>query len=338
MKEPRYFILLIRNFLRNLRNVLTSPGTTSTSTNSDLESVQTSAYGESKEPGWWARNWLNMLFLTVAFGVGSFVILALIMGYNSYLTLLHTMDVEELAKWGTFGDYVGGLSGSIFNFFSFVLLLLTILLQVQEMRYSREELEKTTEALRRQNENQKHINFENTFFQLLQLHHDHANNLMNYEEGKLLIGRQCFAYFYRLLKEIYEEKKANFVFAPHLSYTETEQEIIRAAYQQFYNRHQAKLGHYFRNLYNIVKFVEKHYEGEQAKQDYMKMIRAQFSSYELVLIFYNCLFFLYEYKEVEFYQLVEKYLLLKNLPNRMLFKDMHYDFYPENFANIAIRE
>jgi hypothetical protein len=283
---------------------------------------------------WWSRNWLNTIFLSFAILLGFGVIFALMYGYNSYLTVMHTTDAAELAKWGTFGDYVGGLSGSIFNFFSFVLLLLTILLQIQEMRYSREELERSAKALNRQGKLQRHQNFENTFFQLLQLHHHHANTLICDEKAEALLGgRQCFDYFYQNLKRIYQQKKTEFVFSPNLSYLESEQELIRKVYKKFYTENQEKLGHYFRNIYHIIRFVENNHpkdEDEQTLKNYIIILRSQFSSHELVLIVYHCLFLWYDYGEPGFFEAIEKYLLLEDLQKNLLFKRMHYDFFPKN--------
>lgn len=299
-------------------------------------------FARPRQRSWWSRNWLNTLFLSFAILLGLGVIFMLMSGYNSYLTVMHTKDAEELAKWGTFGDYVGGLSGSIFNFFSFVLLLLTILLQIQEMRYSREELERSANAFHLQGKLQRHQNFENTFFQLLQLHHHHSNTLICDEKSKALLGgRQCFDYFYHILKGIYQEKKTEFVFSPNMSYLESEQELIRRTYKEFYDKNQEKLGHYFRNIYHIIRFVEKNHpkdEDEETLRNYIIILRSQFSSHELILIFYHCLYLWYEYGESGFYETVEEYLLLDDLQKVLLFKSMHYDFFPKNAVHDAWHE
>jgi hypothetical protein len=62
-----------------------------------------------------------------------------------------------------------------------------------------------------------------------------------------------------------------------------------------------------------VKFV--HQSDIDDKRLYTNLIRAQLSSYELVLLFYNCLS---ELGREKFKPLVEVYALLKTLPRDLL--------------------
>lgn len=103
---------------------------------------------------------------------------------------------------------------------------------------------------------------------------------------------------------------------------------------------QTDFGHYFRNLYRIVKIVDETefyiYEEIGGKSDgnrneyntknfevryrYISMLRAQLSDYELLWLFYNCLS---DNGSKKFKRLVEKYSLLKNMPkNKLVKKDL----------------
>lgn len=54
--------------------------------------------------------------------------------------------------------------------------------------------------------------------------------------------------------------------------------------------HQIRLGHYFRHLYQTVNYVHKQpFLTRQEKYDYIKVVRAQMSTYEQVIFFYNSL-------------------------------------------------
>ena len=55
-----------------------------------------------------------------------------------------------------------------------------------------------------------------------------------------------------------------------------------------FDGHQSRLGHYYRHLFSMVNHVVKQ-EGlsYEEKRDYLKILRAQFSIYELTLLFYN---------------------------------------------------
>lgn len=86
--------------------------------------------------------------------------------------------------------------------------------------------------------------------------------------------------------------------------------------------HQARLGHYFRHLYQTVKFVDeqkKELLSYNEKYAYIKILRAQLSTQEQAFLFFNSLsdigstwekgFGIHENK-----QLITKYNLVKNIP------------------------
>lgn len=82
------------------------------------------------------------------------------------------------------------------------------------------------------------------------------------------------------------------------------------------------MGHYFRNLYHIVKFVDN--SDLENKKTYTNFVRAQLSSFELVLIFYNCLS---DKGSEKFKPLVEEYSLLKNMNTDLVFNQKHLNEY-----------
>ena len=54
---------------------------------------------------------------------------------------------NDPSRWGQFGDYVGGALNPIFSFFALIALLLTIVLQSEELSASRQELKHSVQAL-----------------------------------------------------------------------------------------------------------------------------------------------------------------------------------------------
>src|SRR5690606_27107941 len=85
------------------------------------------------------------------------------------------------------------------------------------------------------------------------------------------------------------------------------------AYDKLYSEDKSDMSHYFRTIYHIIKFVDKS-EIENKKQ-YISIARAQLSSYEQILIFYNCL---HENGNEKFKPLIEKYALFKNIDSSLL--------------------
>lgn len=207
---------------------------------------------------------------------------------------------NDTGTWGEFGDYVGGVLNPTFSFLALLALLATLGLQVRELRLSVRELANSADALAKQNDTLRQQTFEGTFFQSLRLHNDIIATM---EVRKFsLKGRACLDHYLHELEEYLGSEAANgdlgrFVFH----------------YDFFYRDHQVELGHYFRMLYNIVKLV--HRTDGIDKRFYTNMIRAQLSSAELTLLFYNCLSKLGNEK---FKPLVEEYALLKTLPTDVL--------------------
>jgi hypothetical protein len=98
--------------------------------------------------------------------------------------------------------------------------------------------------------------------------------------------------------------------------------VINSAYLVFYKKHQSDLGHYFRNLYNIIKFVNNGPVSD--KEMYTNYLRAQLSSHELALLFYNCLSI---YGCERFKPLIEQYEFLENMEFGLLIDFNHTDLY-----------
>jgi DNA polymerase II large subunit len=97
---------------------------------------------------------------------------------------------------------------------------------------------------------------------------------------------------------------------------------LNAVYMEFYRSNSSELGHYFRSLYNIVKFV-KNSEVDN-KNLYTNLVRAQLSSYELLLMFYNCLS---EMGSEKFKPYTVEFNLLKHLQIKSLLDPNHASLY-----------
>lgn len=210
---------------------------------------------------------------------------------------------NDPGTWGQFGDYVGGVLNPTFSFLALIALLATFGLQVRELRISARELKNSADALFKQNETLKRQTFETTFFQLLALHNEIVNAAR--VPGQSLTGRACFKFY---LDEL-EGRIINAGGSSNLTQSTKNYTQFAVAYDDFYNEYEASLGHYFRLLYNIVKFVDS--SDSTNRRFYTNLVRAQLSSAELRLIFYNCLT---HWGVDKFKPLVERYALLKTVP------------------------
>ncbi|MCB0538585.1 MAG: putative phage abortive infection protein [Bacteroidetes bacterium] len=113
-------------------------------------------------------------------------------------------------------------------------------------------------------------------------------------------------------------------------------------YIKYYGGHQFRLGHYYRHLYQTVKFINSTATiSYKEKYEYLKTLRAQLSTYEQAVLFLNSLSKMGETWEVspeinqdlkdfnrQDFELITKYNLIKNLPGESIYGIHFKDFYP----------
>ncbi len=221
------------------------------------------------------------------------VVLALWLAYQYWLPSLMTfLDCKtDLTGSGTFGDSYGALN-TLFAGLAFAGIIISIVLQSQELRETREELRGQKEQLERQA-------FENAFFQMLRLHNEIANSFKYRTPNppqNLFEGKDCFAALRRDVKAFVADVNNG--------------ASVEDRYAKFYFLHaHSNLGHFFRNLYQIVKYVDR--SDVKDKKFYTNIVRAQLSSDELYLLFYNALSSL---GRERFFPLIVKFQFLEQLP------------------------
>lgn len=230
------------------------------------------------------------------------------------ILLVFAINLFSIPKssFGEWGDFFGGVLNPILTFMTFMGLLITIVIQQTELRESRVELKRSADALSEQSLSLKRQNFEATFFQMLSVHTGivGAIDLIN-DSGTVTRGRDCFSVFYTRLNKTYRENQKKSA-ANH-----PDVEVLRHSYKKFWSRHQAELGHYFRYLYNVIRFIK---ESNFVDGPYLRLVRAQLSDQELLLIFYNCV--VSEHGE-RFKNLVEEFSILDNMPTVRLLERSH---------------
>ena len=237
---------------------------------------------------------------------------------------------------GQFGDMFGVVN-ALFSGFAFAGVIYAILLQRQGLELQREELAATRvelegqkKQLQAQDQTLQKQNFESSFFQLLRFHSEIVNSMQfinqeGQEAEEMYSGRESLSQILFRLKSIskvaYETANEIFYLEMLGDSDEGRQlllERFNSKYEEFFTEYQSSIGYYFRNLYNGVKFVHEHDFPKkfEAKKAYINLIRAQLSSDELVLLFYNCL----SNRGSKFKTLVEEYSLLEDTP---LEEDIH---------------
>lgn len=234
--------------------------------------------------------------------------------------------VSDTEARGLFGDKFGAIN-ALFSALAFAGIIFTIFLQKRELKLQREEMEETRGEFIKQNETLIHQKFENTFFQLLKLLNTNIDSidLRNIETGIVKnTGRDCFKAIYRywtkFIKKEIDELSGN---KKEINNISTDKALIM--YSKIYNIYKSDLSHYFRTLYHIIKFVDQ--SDIVNKKQYASILRAQLSSYEQILLFYNCL---HSNGREKFKPLIEKYSLLKNIDKDLIINKNHLDEYQSN--------
>ncbi|WP_258009825.1 putative phage abortive infection protein [Bacillus thuringiensis] len=220
---------------------------------------------------------------------------------------------------------MGGSTEPFFNIASILLILATIAIQREELTLTRDELKLTRDEFKEQNTTLLIQRFENTFFQMVNLHNNLTSKLRKnvsrsggYTEIELH-GKAVITEALSELKVIYRQKS----WSGEMSIEET-LGIIKFSYATLYKDYDNELGNYFRNLYHIIKFIDESDINE--KQTYIRIIRAQLSTDELILLLYNGLS---DYGSTEVLKLLKRYNFLHNIENRkeLMLKENDYEIY-----------
>ena len=240
--------------------------------------------------------WLRNNLLSVM------IVMVLVLFLSNLCLVFLPYDENER---GTFGDQFGAVN-ALFSGLAFAGLIYTIILQRRdlaiqrrdlqlqrkELELTRGELQNQTEQYTIQNKTLAVQRFENTFFQMLNLHHGIVNGLsfqyicqkyssngLSFETMKTMAhGREVFDVAY------------NYPTSSGWGFNKNMSELIKEKGIAGYNDSDIPVlfDHYFRNLYRIIKFTEdSKLIDDLEKNEYIDILRAQLSPYELVWLYYN---------------------------------------------------
>lgn len=200
---------------------------------------------------------------------------------------------------GVFGDMFGSVN-ALFSGLALGGIIFTIFLQKKELKLQRNELKETRKEFTLQNKTLSLQRFENTFFQMLNLHHEIIDKL-KFENlfDKRDVLRQASIQLVQQHSQNRKEylKRPNdigqVIYSREFMITNIEEayELLKSTYLEFYiDKYELILSHYYRNLYHIFKYIYlSNIIAKEEKQFYASLMRAQLSPDELLLIYYNSL-------------------------------------------------
>ncbi|KTB87919.1 hypothetical protein AO070_04725 [Pseudomonas syringae pv. syringae PD2766] len=236
--------------------------------------------------------------------------------------------------WGQIGDFVGGLLNPLLSFAALMAVLLSLKAQRKELSLARADAKENHRIQEQQSQIFERQNFESLFFRLLDIHARLSKEITldpKDFEGALQAthGKRNGEDAFNFLRSYY--------FPGGLFYaTEEEYEVaILKSSKNFSSRCHLITGHYFRNLYQILKQVDNfgvdplrmsrptsfvnmrvRLQNYYIQRNYANMLRAQLSSSELRVIFINCL----SQRGSGLKYLVERYSLLKHFDKSIFSK------------------
>jgi uncharacterized protein (UPF0305 family) len=232
----------------------------------------------------------------------------------------------QLSSWsdrGAFGDMFGGVN-ALFAGLAFGGVIIAIVLQMELLKLQREELEQTRKELTGQKEQMQRQadyiaeqNFESKFFQLIKLHSDNINRIKaratSEHSARSIIaeGVDAFRPIFMILDSSLQANSERY----------NKNELIQSVFGELYVQYRA-LSSYYKTLYNLMMFVDKSNIAD--KNLYISVIKAQFSTFELGLLFYYSLW----NHGKSFYPQVVKYQLLEHLDLDLIQKKKHLGLYP----------
>ncbi|MDR6915089.1 hypothetical protein J2X66_001954 [Pseudomonas sp. 3296] len=248
-----------------------------------------------------------------------------------YFHFFEGIDIPKLvvvnsataSYWGQLGDFAGGFLNPLLSFLALMAVLKTMSLQRAEMKAAQLEAKTATQEQRQQTAVYSKQMFESTLFGMLDVHAKILGDIKSVGlQGKISEGRDAIDMFVKKFKH------SNSYRAGSLNPALATDESIRSEIKQFCSNNVSVVGHYFRNLYWIMKMIDtsqdvqsdvrddsftsgkrKFYMDYLRKRNYTNIVRAQLSESEMAMLQINCLGPYGE--DLKYY--VEKYSLLKPL-------------------------
>ncbi|WP_059019370.1 putative phage abortive infection protein [Vibrio coralliirubri] len=210
-----------------------------------------------------------------------------VIAIGSYASLLIYLawPINEISinKAGVFGDSFGILT-SLFSALAFAGMIITILLQKEELGLQRQELADTRQEISAQKEILRTQSFNDNFYRLLDYYKDNLSQVVVFdkENNQQITGVSALKYLLDKFSEKQREYKR--YYNPH------DAQLMKVfEYHLFIDIQQIlmKQGRYLRTLQSLLSLVEERTQDD--KSLYWNIIESQLTVHEVKYIFYHTL-------------------------------------------------
>jgi hypothetical protein len=184
---------------------------------------------------------------------------------------------EEISDWGNWGQYMSGSIGVLLSALTIILVVKSINIQTQEFNAMIENQKESTKLLILQN-------FENTFFNLMDLHYKVVMNVNGYISETFYSGKDFFLHFVIYSRDDIDPKD--------------------------FNRHiydfSEKFSNYRLTVLEVFSFISKYAPAFELER-YLSIYKSQISNNELVTLCYMAA----KNNDIELKHLINKYSLIE---------------------------
>lgn len=224
-----------------------------------------------------------------------------------------SLDAE---RFGQFGDFFGGVIGSLITLASFFFLYKAF----REQRLANIETRETNKKILEQNELLKKQDEQHLYWERLSQFDTHFNTLLSLYEDSLNgyqnEDKQCG-------RKVLNQKVASYIASTTFENSDGYTKRVQAASSKFNGfmiKHRTLINAHMRLFYQLLVLLDTPYLEDSSKVIYLKIVRSQLTDEELILIRYNCLT-----KRGQKMQMpVFRYNILKHLPLFDLFEFKKY--------------
>ena len=225
-----------------------------------------------------------------------------------YIFIIHGSwqfsPILDEAKIAQFGDFVGGVVGTLLAFVAAILYYVALkeqrkdiainqksmnlqnealAKQIEEFEKQKEELaltrivyEQQYKTMKEQEHTMKIQQFESSFYAFLNVYIAIKNELNNNDEEKDFFKTIFLKLNGSVDVELINESPLNC------------HKIIEKKYVDLFLHNKGRLSHYFKTIYRLLKIIDSSLSlSNQEKMFYAKIIRSQLTDYELLIMYYN---------------------------------------------------
>jgi hypothetical protein len=219
---------------------------------------------------------------------------------------------------------LGGTAGPLITLASVLLLFAAFLGQQHQLAIQEKQLVSQQRLMSSQTDVLRRQVFETSFFTFLRFQRDSALTLIARPSGLDAMPLSGLAAFAAASAEVVSRISTKL---RETNETPSEADIAQLVEAVCLSPH-SNFGHYFRTLYYLVQFTSERAGSD--RHDYMKLVRAQLSNDELLLLFVNGLGL--EGRKT-FKSRIEEFGLLKGLRMPSAMEPLRRNYQPEAFSD-----